>query len=176
MLTGALFFQLLSSVAIIAFILYTFNELNELDSHFLVDMNVFAINLVYCYVYCYYSERVTERSFGIADIAYDTLWYKLPPKEQQLFVLIIVRAHKEFRMSGFGLIDCSLAQFIAVRSFILSILKMNSVEMRVNFLADHAECSFLLFDIASIEIGTNIDLCKQYRFREYKKFVEFLEG
>lgn len=153
MMTGMLFFQLLCSVGIIALSLYAFNETSKLHAQFLVDLNVFTFNMIFCYVYCYYSERVTERAFGIADIAYDTRWHELPPNEQKVFVLMIVRGHKEFRMTGLGIIDCSLAQFLAVMRIFWIFISQQPIWTILHYLlADLAECGFVFLDTAAFQI------------------------
>lgn len=116
MMTGMIFFQLLCSVVIIAFILVAFNETNGYNLQMLLaNCNIFALNVIMCYVYCYFSEQVTGIAVDIGDVVYKSLWYKMPVKDQILIGLVIVRAQKEFRMSGFGIIECSLELFLTVR-------------------------------------------------------------
>lgn len=112
MMTGMIFFQLLCSVMVIALILFS---MIVGDCPILTELNLLSLVMVMCYVYCYFAERVTEKAYDISDFVYETLWYKMPPKEQKLMKLIIVRAQKKFQMTGFGLIECSLVQLLTVR-------------------------------------------------------------
>lgn len=113
-MTGILFFQLLGSVVIIALTIFAFDQPCPTYTHLLVNVNVFASTMIMCYVYCYFSERFTERAFDIGDMSYNSLWYKMSMKEQKLVGLVIRQAQKEFRMSGYGIIKCSLGAFQSV--------------------------------------------------------------
>lgn len=64
--------------------------------------------------YCFGSECVTSDLMEVGDIFYNSSWYRLPVKQQKLLALPIQRAQREFRLSGLGLIDCSLAVFLSV--------------------------------------------------------------
>lgn len=74
--------------------------------------------LVFMFIYCYVSECITTDLMEIGDAFYNTPWYRLPVKQQKLMVLPILRAQREFRLSGLGLIDCSLATFVSVIAFL----------------------------------------------------------
>lgn len=54
------------------------------------------------------SEMVTGALEDIGDLFYDVAWYRLPPKQQIRVGLSIQRAQKNFRMTGLGLVECSL--------------------------------------------------------------------
>lgn len=51
----------------------------------------------------------------IGDIFYNSAWYRLPIKEQRLLALPIQRSQREFRLSGLGFLDCSLAVYSSVK-------------------------------------------------------------
>lgn len=71
--------------------------------------------LILIFTYCYRSECVTTDLLEIGDNFYNSEWYRLPVKQQQLLALPIERAHSEFRFKGLGLLNCSLAVFSSVR-------------------------------------------------------------
>lgn len=63
---------------------------------------------------CVFSEVITHDLCTIADIFYGYAWYRLPVKQQKLFILPIQRANKALRLTGLGLVDCSLRVFASV--------------------------------------------------------------
>lgn len=71
------------------------------------------------YIYCLLSENVTLDLSSIGSIFYNCDWYRLRPKEQQLLALPIQRGHREYRMTGLGLVECSLRVFMAVSAICL---------------------------------------------------------
>lgn len=71
------------------------------------------------FTYCLLSERITSDLLEIGDVFYNSVWYRLPFKEQRLLVIPIGRAQRVFRLSGLGLINCSLAVFLTVTVFYL---------------------------------------------------------
>lgn len=73
------------------------------------------------FMYCYLSEWVTSDLLEIGDLFYNSAWYRLPVKQQRLLTLPIGRAQREFRLSGLGLFDCSLALFSSVEYSTLSL-------------------------------------------------------
>lgn len=67
------------------------------------------------YVFCYFAENVTDDLLSISDSFYQSNWYQYPAKQQRtLFMLAIRRAQSECRMSGLGLVDCSLGVYTLV--------------------------------------------------------------
>lgn len=94
-------------------------ELNEAFSFEAVNaMAYIAFVLALMYAYCSASERVTSYLLDVGEMFYNSAWYQLPVKQQKLLVLPIQRAEREFRLSGLGLFDCSLAVFSSVSNFI----------------------------------------------------------
>lgn len=71
--------------------------------------------LMLMFGYCFASECVTSDLMEIGDIFYNSPWYRLPLKQQKLLTLPIQQAQREFRLSGLGLVDCSLEVFSSVK-------------------------------------------------------------
>lgn len=82
--------------------------------------NAISFVLLVMFKYCHLSEGLTTDMLEIADIFYESEWYRLPVKQQRLMTLPIGRAQREFRLSAMGLFDCSLAVYSSVKYFILS--------------------------------------------------------
>lgn len=66
------------------------------------------------YLFSLLSENVTLDLGAAGTSFYNCAWYLLPVKHQQLLVVTIQRGQIEFRMSGLGLVECSLRVFTAV--------------------------------------------------------------
>lgn len=77
-------------------------------------------------LYCKMSENLTGNLEKIEDLFYDCSWYCLSVKHQQMFILPILRAQKEYRMIGLGLIECSLATFTSVGFHFYQLLRFFS--------------------------------------------------
>lgn len=67
------------------------------------------------FIYCHLSESLTFKLCSVGLIYYSCAWYCLPIKQQKLIILPIKRAQKEVRMTGLGIVDCSLSIFSSVR-------------------------------------------------------------
>lgn len=112
-----IFNVLLSCVLFFVLILLALDRFSTTDLNLLINMNCLVAYLVICYVNCHFSESITTKSFEIGDIIYNNLlWYEMSIKERKVVTLIIQQSQKEFRLTGLGLVDCSLARFLAVRN------------------------------------------------------------
>lgn len=78
--------------------------------------SIYDLNITLCttFVYCYFSESLSSHLFNIGETFYDSIWYRLPPKQQILIIFAIQHSQREFRLTGFGIIDCSLEVFSMV--------------------------------------------------------------
>lgn len=65
-------------------------------------------------IYCQLSENVTLDLLASGDTFYESLWYRLPITVQKLYMLPIQRSQREFRVTGLGIIECSLRVFASV--------------------------------------------------------------
>lgn len=113
-MSPAIFYQLLLCAVILAVYLFII-QMNALFSlaTFVSIQGILSV-LGPTYIYCMLSENVTIKLYDIGDCFYEFGWYRLPIKQQKLFLLPIQRSQSEFRMMGLGLVDCSLGVFSAV--------------------------------------------------------------
>lgn len=101
-------------IILLALVLFYLDQSTEFDFTVLFIFECLITFLITCYIYSYYSEEITAKSFGVGDDIYDSLWYRLPLEQQKAIILIIDRSQREFRLTGLGMVDCSLATFLAV--------------------------------------------------------------
>lgn len=117
-MSGPLFFELLSVIIIIVLELLALDyaiQVKQFDSTLILMGSCFLIHMSTLSVLCHHSECLTTKSDEISEIIYSDLkWFNLPISQQKLLVLSIGRAHKTFRLEGFGIFDCSLEMFLKV--------------------------------------------------------------
>lgn len=114
-----LFFQLLICAIIIAFDLFTMESANTSYLLLVVSFTEMASTVVPTYIYCSLSETFTYDLVEIGDTFYSSTWYKMPVKYQKLLRIPVMRSQREVRLSGLGLIDCSLNVFLSVRKYFI---------------------------------------------------------
>lgn len=66
------------------------------------------------FFYCKLSECITSDLHEIGDAFYNMAWYKLPLEQQKMFQSMIQRAQHGARLTGFGVVACSLPAFLSV--------------------------------------------------------------
>lgn len=115
-ISGVLFYQLLSCISFLALSFLFVDHAERIDTALVVTLLCVTMYLVICYAYCDVSEQITAKSLEIRSIVYASLWYEAPPKQREAMALMILRSQKDFRLKGFGLINCDLSNFLMVRA------------------------------------------------------------
>lgn len=105
---------LISCVLLIVFILLTIDQSAGMDTARIFMSQSLTIFMVVSFIYWYFSENLSANSIKIGDVAYDSLWYEMPVKQQKAIILMIARSQGEFRLTGLGMIECSFVTFLAV--------------------------------------------------------------
>lgn len=77
-------------------------------------LNNQLIQTIFCYVLCYFATKITYIVGEISTITYGSLWYNYPVKEQNFLLLMLQRSQQEFRFTGFGIINATMATFLSV--------------------------------------------------------------
>lgn len=104
----------LACTLVIAFNLFTIELSDGLNYDILTALADIIIVIALTFAYFYLSERITADLLEICDIFYNSPWFQLSTKQQKLLTLPIQRAGRELRLTGLGLIDCSLIVFSKV--------------------------------------------------------------
>ncbi|XP_076656362.1 uncharacterized protein LOC143361007 [Halictus rubicundus] len=71
-------------------------------------------SMLHFFVYCYVGEMLVQESTGIAQSAYDCIWYDLPPKQAALMITIIHRAGESLKITAGKFSPLSFELFNAV--------------------------------------------------------------
>lgn len=114
LMSVVIFIILLSCVLLLVLTLLSLDQLTVVDFNLLYSLHSLLHYLLICYVYCHFSEIITAKSFEICYVVYSSLWYEMSVEQQKAIILIIQRSQKEFRLTGLGLVDCSLTTFTSV--------------------------------------------------------------
>lgn len=114
-MSTVLFFQLLFTATAIAICMFAIGSNTLFGISSITSMIALTTVAAPTFILCLLSENLTADLHGIGNNYYSCAWYRLTAKQQQLFVLPIQRSQKEFRMTGLGLVDCSLRVFSSVR-------------------------------------------------------------
>lgn len=113
-MSGVLFSQLLFCVVSLALMLFSLNQSGKISFTLFLKLYVLVIYLTICYIYCRLSKNITEKSYEIGDVAYNSLWYEVLVKEQKMIILTICQSQRKFQLTGLGIVDCSLETFLRV--------------------------------------------------------------
>lgn len=112
MMAAPLFFQLLVFTVFIAFSLLSLDQgLHDLSFEIVQSLNCLLVQIYLNFTFCSYADNMSRRTSGVADIVYNSIWYKLPATDRKLLTLIIMRAQVPFYLNGFHLFNCSLNSF-----------------------------------------------------------------
>lgn len=115
-LSVGIFFQLLVCAVSLAVYMYGVETTDQLISA-VVPISTSIATIATTYIYCFLSEKVTHYLSIVGDYFYNCAWYRLTIKQQRLFISPIQRAQLKFRITGLGIVDCSLGVFSSVIFF-----------------------------------------------------------
>lgn len=118
MMQSILFYQLITCVLFIACSIFALDQSiskREIDFNSFMNLTSLLCSLIPTFLYCHFADGLTVNLFGIGNIFYSSMWYKLPSQKQKLLIPSIQRAQRIFRLNGYKIIDCSLEIFASVR-------------------------------------------------------------
>lgn len=93
------------------FQLQTFSEFN---GAVILNLNALLNQIVFNYITCNYASIITEKLSSVSIIVSDSKWYMYPLDVQKLLPLFIQRTQSQYRITGYGVITCSMATYLAV--------------------------------------------------------------
>lgn len=70
-------------------------------------------------IYCYLSENVTSDLEKSGAPFYESHWYNLPTEYQKFYILSIKQPQKLYRLTGLGIIECSLRILASVSCLLI---------------------------------------------------------
>lgn len=111
-ISPTLFYQLLLCAGNLAFLMAGIDSDINLDT--LVAVCGLSTVLMPTFFYCNFSENVTTHLLSIGDSFFSYPWYELPVTYQPMLIFPIQRSYKEFRLTGYKIVDCSLRTFSSV--------------------------------------------------------------
>lgn len=98
----------------IAFNLFVLEFIDNVVVKYMAFLNI-SMNFEIVFAYFYLSERITTDLLSIGDLFYNSTWYQqLSAKQQKCLTVSMIRSQCEIRLTGFGIVDCSLITFSKV--------------------------------------------------------------
>lgn len=114
LISVGIFFQLLMCAVLLAVYMTGLEKCDGFGTNFLLALRGLIVSIASAFNSCFLSERVTTTLDGVGGVFYGCGWYRLPVRRQKLLVVAIQRTQREFRMTGLGLVECSLRAFASV--------------------------------------------------------------
>ncbi|KAF3054428.1 Odorant receptor 254 [Nylanderia fulva] len=66
------------------------------------------------FIICFAGEYLSFKSISIANAAYDTLWYNVPPMQSKVITFIIMRSHRRLGITAGKMMDMSFETFSSI--------------------------------------------------------------
>lgn len=154
-MSAALFCQLLVCAISLAVYMVGIETHRLLSIGFCIMMTGITSTVVSTYIYCWFAENVSRKLSATGDIFYEYSWYRLPARQQQLFVMAILRAKIEFNFTGFGLVVCSLETFATVTVILTYFSSFQSL-----FVFCMYALVLMRFVIGNVRCGSIFRLCE----------------
>lgn len=111
--SGMIFSQLLIFVLCVVLSIgsfeYTFQTLSFKS---MACINVSVLQFLSIYGLCHFSTKLTTKSTGMGDEVYNSPWYSLPLKQQNMIGPMIRQGYVPFVLNGFKIFPCSKETFI----------------------------------------------------------------
>lgn len=88
----------------------------EFDYMLLQSMGIWMSAVSCLMIYCACGDLVAEKGLDVAQASFETLWYSIdyPLDLKKFHVLIIAFSHRPIKISGLGVVQCSLSRFLSV--------------------------------------------------------------
>lgn len=94
--------------------IYNFQTVSELNFSVILNLDALLNQIIFNYITCNYASNVTTKLSSVSDIISNSFWYLYPIDVQKLLPLAIHRSQLPFRLTGYGVITCSMATYLAV--------------------------------------------------------------
>lgn len=83
---------------------------------FFACATVSIASLISLFIYCFFGNWVTSYNEELSEFIYNELeWYKASYKVKRHLMFVMLISQQRFCMSGYGLLNASLENFMAVR-------------------------------------------------------------
>lgn len=123
-MSGPLFFALSTCIICMMLELLAIDQaVNQrtLRIYMAISASILCTQLGMAFVLCDFAENASDQSQKISQILYmELLWYKMTITHQKLLMLPIREGQKMIQLNGFGIIICSMEQFLKVSFFYYS--------------------------------------------------------
>lgn len=87
------------------------------------------------FLYCYYGNKLTTKSFELLDSVYQSTWYEYPIRYQRYVQLMMVRMQRPMVLTGYDVVLCNLPTFTTVRGGAITISELKTKRISFRFFA-----------------------------------------
>lgn len=131
-----LFYQLMAFVAFLAFtMLFMDQSKDTIDFNIFLALILFSTQCLMNSIAGHFADNLNDDLEYVGEMAYDLNWYKMAQKDRAIVQWLIHRSQKSIRLSGFTIIDCSMATFLKVREIVEIHFFIKSIELNRSFTA-----------------------------------------
>lgn len=121
LLSAVVFGVLVTCIIFLALILFSLDQTDQINFALLLNLIGLSTYLSIAYIYSYFSDTMTANSYKIGDATYNSVWNRMSVEQQKAIMLIIRRSQKKIRLTGLGMVDCSLETFLKVIKYCLTL-------------------------------------------------------
>lgn len=109
--------NLLTCAMVIAFNLLLLEVSDHIDLSIAASLYDMATVVTMTIIFCLLSELIAAALLRIGDTFYESMWYRLPLRQQKLIGLSIQRSQRVFYLKGLDLVYSSLYTFARVNFY-----------------------------------------------------------
>ncbi|XP_043465778.1 odorant receptor 9a-like [Leptopilina heterotoma] len=112
--SGVIFVHFFASVASLCVIIYQLSRLGTKDPTYWIMISSVGTILTQTFLYCYYGEKIIEKSMEVADSIYEINWINLKNTTKRDLIVMMLKAAKPIQLAGASIMVMSIKTFIKI--------------------------------------------------------------
>ncbi|XP_051169349.1 odorant receptor 2a-like [Leptopilina boulardi] len=109
-----IFTQFFASMINLCSIIYNLSKLSPTDSIYWLMVSCVGSYTLQIFIYCFYGDKVTEKSAEVGQAIYFLNWYGLTIKTKKNLITIMIRSTRPIELTGASLITMSIDTFMKI--------------------------------------------------------------
>ncbi|XP_051167812.1 odorant receptor 46a-like, partial [Leptopilina boulardi] len=109
-----IFVQFFTSMISLCATIYQLSRLNSQNPTYWIMVTSVSSVIMQIFLYCFYGQRISEKSTAVADAVYLTNWIALTNRTKKDLILMMIRATKPIQLSGSSAIVMSIKTFVKI--------------------------------------------------------------
>lgn len=91
------------------------SSISTLDLQISIVSILFSLKMLFI---CFYvGQKLHSDLMGLSDMIYQSDWHRYPPSVRRFQLLMMMRAQQPFYLSAYGVVRCTLENYIGVSEF-----------------------------------------------------------